>query len=160
MKPTIQQQVAAYEKVIDLARGGSIDPFAQRNLSSCLYDGSDKAGKPNFCGVGGLFSPAQIADIKRRQLNSATPVGTLFRVIGSDNIVAATGLGKRALVGLQTVHDELVRQARRKLMTQPQTTAALISYCKARIRRITKAERGDESELREDRGHGHFGYRM
>lgn len=138
MTPTVHQQVAAYETVIDHVQRGFVDPFAQRKFRSCVYDGTEQAGKPNFCGVGCLFSPAQLDDIKRRKLNSGTTVKGLIRIIGRDNIVATTGLGPRSLDALQVAHDGLVREARRnKALTREGAAARLISYCKARIRRIS-----------------------
>lgn len=136
MKPTIQQQVAAYERVIDLTQRGVIDPYAQRNLDQCMY-AFRTGGKTVHCGVGALFTPAQIADLKKRDLNADTGIDRLADEIGVDNVVAATGLPMTSLRTLQNTHDELSGKCEYDRMTREDAQRKLISYCKGRIRRIT-----------------------
>ena len=75
--------------------------------------GATTGGEPVYrsgrktCGVGALFTPAQLRDIQLRGLNDA-PIPMLALCIGDKNIEAVTGFTIQELRNLQANHDEAV----------------------------------------------------
>lgn len=79
--------------------------FAERKLgarlnSTCMYANGEKR-----CAVGAMFNDAQLADLKKRGLNSNTPIDKLAREIGKKNIEYVTGFSLNTLRRLQDLHD-------------------------------------------------------
>lgn len=69
---------------------------------ACVYE----ARNGDHCSVGCLFGPAQIADLKRRRLNSNNNVNDLMARIGSKNLKAVTGMTMVELTHMQNQHDD------------------------------------------------------
>jgi hypothetical protein len=73
--------------------------------------GATKDGEPVYrsgrktCGVGALFTPAQLRDIQLRGLNDV-PIPMLVCSIGDKNLEAVTGFTIQELRNLQAAHDE------------------------------------------------------
>lgn len=67
---------------------------------ACAYSSGTRR-----CAVGFMFSPEQLADIKRRDLNENTSVRQLAKMIGEDNIEQVTGFTMDELEELQDEHD-------------------------------------------------------
>ena len=67
---------------------------------ACAYSSGTRR-----CAVGFMFSPEQLADIKRRDLNENTGIDTLVSAIGENNIEQVTGFTMDELKELQDEHD-------------------------------------------------------
>lgn len=67
----------------------------------CVYEAP---GDQRHCAVGALFSPAQLADLKTRGINSSG-ITEVISVIGKNNIETVTGMKSAELVKLQSLHD-------------------------------------------------------
>lgn len=67
---------------------------------ACAYSSGTRR-----CSVGFMFSPEQLADIKRRDLNENTSISKLASVIGENNIEQVTGFTMDELEELQDEHD-------------------------------------------------------
>lgn len=72
---------------------------------SCVYEYRAKGYPPIRCGVGCLFSPAQISEIKKAKMNGRG-INRLAEEFGQENIEAATGLTMSELFDLQRRHDD------------------------------------------------------
>lgn len=102
---TTEGKIAAYEKVLKAVDDGIISPrHNYAGATSCSYERKAR-GKVSRCAVGCLFTPKQIADVKRRRLNTSTGVYELAKHIGKANIEAVTGLPVARLSNLQDQHD-------------------------------------------------------
>lgn len=98
-----------YRKLREKALQGKLGAESD---TGCVYS----RGTRN-CGVGALFSQAQIKDIKARSLNNV-PVSTLADEIGKKNLEAVTGFTLMELTKLQRFHDSSAALLRRN----PETT--------------------------------------
>lgn len=98
-----------YRKLKEKALQGKLGAESD---AGCMY-----AHGGRNCGVGALFSQAQIMDIKARDLNNV-PVSYLARDIGKKNLEAVTGFTLKELENLQCLHDSSAA----KLRANPETT--------------------------------------
>lgn len=76
------------------------DKLGAMKYGGCVYEYRNKN-----CGIGCLFTPEQIKDIKLRQLN-ALPIEHVAEYIGEDNIEIVTGMKIEELCAIQNIHDE------------------------------------------------------
>lgn len=86
-----------YNRLLDAALNNKLGAMSG---GACVYSSGTRR-----CAVGFMFSPEQLADIKRRGLNENTSIDTMASVIGEDNIEQVTGFTMDELEELQDEHD-------------------------------------------------------
>jgi hypothetical protein len=107
----------AYQHVLKALDAGTVSPELMSD--HCVYT----QGKKLNCGVGSLFTRAQLKDIKARGLNSQI-IRAVGCAIGEHNLLEVTGLDMQQLEDLQEAHDCGRNEEFRK-------------YVKSRIKRLT-----------------------
>lgn len=93
-KPTRQESLLKIRQAAIDGKLGAAD-----NKGFCVYEHQNR-----FCGVGCLFSPEQIKDIRKRDTN-ALSITLLSNEIGRRNIEFVTGLTMSELRFIQNQHD-------------------------------------------------------
>ena len=86
-----------YKRLLDAALNNKLGAMSG---GACAYLSGTRR-----CAVGFMFSPEQLADIKKRDLNENTSVRQLGKVIGENNIEQVTGFTMDELEELQDQHD-------------------------------------------------------
>lgn len=84
--------------------GAVAAPKDQSWNEGCAYE-AVKDGTVLHCGVGCLFTPAQIRSIKTRGLNGQG-IDAVSDVIGTKNLETVTGLHMGELEIIQSIHDD------------------------------------------------------
>lgn len=100
IKGALRTQKQAYQHVLSELNAGRLG--AMKN-GSCVYEHKVKK-EIRHCGVGCLFTPKQITDIRKWRMNGDN-IGRLAVHVGKNNVEAATGLSMEDLRTLQGLHD-------------------------------------------------------
>jgi len=94
---TKQTRLAAYKKIMTAIKAGVVRPSKMQ--SGCKYRKGARR-----CGVGALFSDAQLQDLQARGLNHRV-IRNVAEVIGVKNIEYVTGMSLAELHAVQNKHD-------------------------------------------------------
>lgn len=103
--PTLQDNLDAYTRVLKAIDDNVISCEKSWVLGAgCAYEVTN-GGKPIRCAIGALLTPAQIADVKRRNANTGAGVYALAKLFGKANIQKVTGLKLAQGSLMQRAHD-------------------------------------------------------
>ena len=97
-------RLQALKHILASLKAGKLGAVNDPEWGSCAYEVVTN-GVVRNCGVGCLFSPAQIRSLKVRHMNS-DDIRSVSKIIGVDNIEAVTGLELDELETLQMHHDD------------------------------------------------------